>query len=333
MSNSIRQVAVVSVLIGGILCLHYFTFSGQKYHHALYRMLFYLPLVLGSFWFGMKGAVGVSAAVSIFYLPYIVTQWRGLSFDDFDRLLEMALYVTISFLLGILVEKERKHQMSLVRTESLAAIGRALSEVAHDMKTPLIAIGGFANQISKKMNRSDPNRKKLDVIVQETVRLEALVMGMLEFSRGIQLQKNKWNLNELVLESFDVAGIMAKEFDVRILSDLEPSLPSIDMDAARVKQVLLNLIANGIQASKSGAQVCVKTRRAKSGVLLEVIDHGCGITEDNGGSVFDPFISTKKKGNGLGLAIVKKIVDAHGGEIFFHPNPEKGVTFSVQFPS
>ena len=328
-----EKIAIIALMISGIVYLHYFTFPEMTYYHMLYRILFYLPLVLGCFWFGMKGAIYIFAGVSTFYLPYVIIHWKGLSLEDFDRLLEGVLYISIAFILGFLIEKERKKHMALLQAERLAAIGQALLEVAHDMKTPLVAIGGFTNQVYNKLKPDDPDRKKLDIVIQETGRLESLVKGMLDFGRPIQLQIRKTNLNELILESIEVAQPMTRKTGVELKADLNPCLPSLLLDTCRVKQVLLNLMTNAVQASPAGDQVLVKTRPVKKGVLLDIIDHGYGITGKNRESVFHPFVSTKKGGTGLGLAIVKKIVEAHGGEVSFRGNGQKGVTFTVRFPS
>ena len=326
------KMVVIALMIGAILSLHYFTFHGMKYHHAVYRMLFYVPLVMGSFWFGLKGVIYIGASVSLFYLPYVVIQWQGLSFEDFDRLLEGGLYFVMAFILGSLVEKERKKRTALVQAESLAAVGRAVSEVVHDMKTPLMAIGGFVNQVSRKLREDDPNQKKLEVVIQETARLESMVQGMLEFGKPLELQRSNTDLNELVQKTVEVAKPKARRCSIELKTDLESSLPSLMLDTSRVKQVLLNLVTNAIQASPAGERVLVTTRLVNSGVSLTISDRGCGISERNRESVFHPFFTTKKRGTGLGLGIVKKIVEAHEGEVFFHPNPEKGVTFSVLFP-
>jgi two-component system sensor histidine kinase HydH len=334
MSNNKKQikVAMIAVMIGGILCLHYLTFPDLRYYHAVYRMLFYMPLVLGSLWFGMKGAAYVCISVSVLFLPYAIRQWQGLSFEDFYRLLEGVLYIVIALILGFLVEKERKKHRALVRAESLAAVGKAVSEIAHDMKTPLMAIGGFANQVSKKLEQNDPNQKKLGIVIQETARLESMVKEMLDFGKPLQLKPSKTDFNELVLESIKVAQPMAKKNGVKLESDLEPSLPSVLLDAPRVKQVILNLITNAVQASPTGEHVLVRSRMENPWVIMEVVDCGCGITKENHESIFHPFFSTKDGGTGLGLGIVKKIVENHGGDISFHPNPEKGVTFTVRLP-
>jgi signal transduction histidine kinase len=320
-------------MIGGIVYLHYFTLPHMLYHHTVYRMLFYLPLVLGSFWFGLKGAIYVSASVSIAYLPFAIREWQGFSFGDFHKLLEGVLYILIALILGFLVERERKKHRDLLRAEGLAAIGKALSEVAHDMKTPLVAIGGFASQISSKLGHENPHRKKLEVVIQETARLESMVKNMLDFGKPMEIQPTKTSLNELVQETVKVAQPMMRKTGVELKADLNPSLPFLFLDASRVKRVLLNLITNALQASPTGERVLVKTHPAKNWGVLEVIDHGCGINQEDRVSVFLPFFSTKKGGTGLGLAIVKKIVEAHGGEVSFHSNSRQGVIFTVRFPS
>ena len=334
MSNHNEQIkaVVICLMIGGILSMHYLTLHDMRYHHALYRMLFYVPLALGSLWFGMKGALYVCGSVSVLFLPHAIAQWQGFSLDDFSRLTEGVLYIIIALILGFLVEKERKEHRALLRTESLAAVGKTVSEIAHDMKTPLMAIGGFTRQVSRKLGKGDPNHKKLDIIIEETTRLESMVEEMLDFGKPMKLQLKDTNLNELVLDSIKVAKPLAKKAEVALKTDLSGSLPALALDAPRVKQMLLNLITNAVQASSEGEHVLVRTRPDNPWVVLEVVDDGRGITKEHHESIFHPFFSTKKSGTGLGLGIVKKIVETHGGEISFHPNAEKGVTFTVRFP-
>jgi len=327
-----KKIVIISVMIGGILCLHYLTFPDMRYHHAVYRMLFYLPLVLGSLWFGMKGAVYICVSVSVLFLPHAIRQWEWFSLDDFHRLSEGVLYIGIALILGFLVERERKRQGALVRVRSLAAVGKAVSEIAHDMKTPLMAIGGFAEQVFKKLEPDNPDRKKLGLVIQETAHLESMVKEMLDFGKPVELQFTEIDFNELVSDSVGVSQPMAKENGVGLETDLSPSLPSVVLDAPKVRQVLLNLITNAIQASTVGDRVWVCTSLNSLGVVLEVSDHGGGIAKEYRENIFDPFFSTKRGGTGLGLGIVKKIVETHGGDVSFRANHEKGVTFTVRLP-
>ena len=326
------KILVVAFMIVAVIGLHYFTPPQMRYQHAIYRMFFYLPLVLGGFWFGLKGTLYISGSVVSLYLVYLVDQWKGFSYEVFDKLLEMILYLVIALVIGLLVERERRKHRALLRAESLAAIGRTVSEVAHEIKTPLIAIGGLVSQFSRNLPNDDPDRKKLNLVIQEAARLESMVNEMLEFGKPIELRLTKIKLNEIVCDSVDLTQGIAKNTGVAIKSDLDASLPLLMIDAPKFKQVLLNLITNAVQASPAGERVLVKTHLIKKRVQIEVSDSGSGIKEADQEIVFSPFFSTKRGGTGLGLAIVKKIVEAHGGKVSFRSNPEMGVTFVVQLP-
>jgi signal transduction histidine kinase len=294
-------------------------------------MLFYLPLIMAGFWFGRKGALTVCLAVSLLFSPYIVMQWHGLTLENFNALLEGFLYIITAVIIGILAEREKREREARIETERLAAIGKAMSEVAHDMKTPLMAIGGFTKQALRTLRPDDATRKKLGIVIQETARLESMVREMLDFGKPIHLDLSQANLNDIVLHSIELSQPIAKEAGVEFEADPEPSLPLLPLDVSRMTQVILNLVTNAIQASPAGEKVRVKTSSKEKEVVLKISDSGKGIGEEDQNNVFQPFFSTKKGGTGLGLAIVKKIVEAHGGQIAFHPNPDKGVTFVVKF--
>lgn len=112
---------------------------------------------------------------------------------------------------------------------------------------------------------------------------------------------------------------------------LDQSIPSLMLDVTRVRQVIMNLVTNAVQASPKGEEVTIRTHGSGGAVALDVIDRGRGIAVEDRENIFQPFFSTKKDGTGLGLANVKKIVEAHGGTVSFRPNAEKGVTFTAEF--
>jgi two-component system sensor histidine kinase HydH len=327
-----RKVVIIAALITGVLCLNYFTPLTTGYRHALYRALLYLPLLLGAFWFGIKGAVYVAVSVIFLFVPYAIRHWDGFSLEDFHQILEALPYMAFALTAGILVERERKKNIALLQAESLAAVGRTVSEVAHDMKAPLMAIGGFANQVSRELDQEDPKQKKLLVVVQETARLESMVKEMLDFGRPMEIKPEKTDLNVLVGETIQASGPVAEKLRVDLKTDLEPSLPPLSMDRQKFKQVLLNLTVNALEASPPGETVILKTTKEIRCATLNVIDRGSGINMEDSGKVFHPFFSKKKGGTGLGLPIVKKIVQAHEGEISFHRNAEVGITFTVKLP-
>jgi two-component system, NtrC family, sensor histidine kinase HydH len=323
-------------LIGGLLVavslLHYMTDAHEIEHHAVHRRLYYLPLVFAAFWFGIKGAAAVSLSAIALYFPFALYNWRG-SHHEFDTFLEGGLYVFIALTLGFLAERERREHAARIEAERLAAIGKAVSEIAHDMKSPLMAIGGFVNQVSRKLPENGPNNKKLQVVMQETARLEGMVKDMLEFGKPMELELSQADLNDLVRETVEVSKPIAAKAGVVLKMEVDESLPALELDVSRLRQVLMNLIVNAIQASPASEEIRVRTRRTKLEVILEITDCGCGIPEGEREKIFQPFFSTKKEGTGLGLAIVKKIVEAHEGRITFHPNKDKGTTFVVALPT
>lgn len=325
------RVGLIAGLLVAISLLHYLTVADKIEHHAVHRRLYYFPLVLASFWFGIKGAVAVSVSAVALYFPFAFHHWSG-SFHDFDTFLEGGLYVFIALTLGFLAEREQREHAARIEAERLAAIGKAVSEIAHDMKSPLMAIGGFVNQVSRKMSGDESSHNKLQVVIQETARLEGMVKDMLEFGRPFELALSQANLNDLVKETMEVSKPIAAKAGVALKTEMDKSLPAVELDVSRFRQVLMNLIVNAIQSSSFGEEIIFRTRRSKLEEIVEITDCGCGIPEEEGEKIFQPFFTTKKEGTGLGLAIVKKIVEAHGGRITFHPNKDKGTTFVVALP-
>jgi signal transduction histidine kinase/HAMP domain-containing protein len=228
------------------------------------------------------------------------------------------------------IQRERA-EAALRESESLAAMGRALSSVAHDMKTPLIAIGGFTLMVQRHLEEGSEYREKLNIVIKETRRLEKMVKDMLDFSKPLDLQKDQGNLSEVVNECISIVEDVAKEKNVMIKTSLQ-DLPLCLVDIYRMKQALINLVTNAIQASPEGQSISVETYTRRGDLFVDVVDCGCGIPPDKREVVFDPFFTTKKEGTGLGLPIVKKIIDAHGGYIQILDNTQGGITFRVVLP-
>lgn len=343
--NRTAKITVIIALLAGTTFLHYFTASHHQHYHIVYRTLYFVPIVLAGFWFGLWGALPTSATASIAYLPFVAINWQGFSAADFDRLMELVIYNVVALVAGILRDREREEQRRLQQAEKLSAMGKALSGAAHDMKTPLIAIGGFANLLLKQLQRVSPadpesvaqlvktGEEKLNVVIKETRRLENMVRDMLDFSRPLQLERSQTSFANILQETFALVEEVAQRHRVSVVNESATELPEVSVDVMRMKQVLINLIINAVQASPEGEQVRVHCYQAPPDLVIDVIDCGCGIPLEKRTDVFSPFFTTKQEGTGLGLPIVGKIVDAHGGRISIVDNPQKGVTFRVKLPS
>lgn len=337
------KILSVLLLIASTTFFHYFTVLTGHHYYIFYRELYFFPLVLAGFWFGLRGALLTSIAITLAYLPITIIYWDHFSTDDLTRVVEIVLFNTIAIIIGILKDRERERYHQLVMAESLAAMGRAVSAAAHDMKTPLIAIGGFTNLVISKLRKIDQGtgeapeiitdvQEKLAIVIKETERLENMVKEMLDFARPLPLQKSKENLRQIIEESAAIVEASASTKQIRIVNQTGEDLPPASIDPDRFKQVLVNLLMNAIQASPPGEQVTITGFAKAANLAIDVTDCGCGIPLDKRAEIFDPFFTTKKEGTGLGLPIAKKIIDAHGGKLEIVDNQHTGLSFRITIP-
>lgn len=326
------RIFIVIFLVVGIASIDYLTEMNERKYHILYQGLFFFPVMLSGFWFGLRGAIAASMTITLTLIPFSIIHWKGFSSGDFNNIVEMVLYNVVGGTLGELRDRERAKEKNLREAESLAAMGRAVSSLAHDMKTPLIAIGGFTNWVKKHTDQDSPAHEKLDIVVRETMRLENMVKDMLDFSRPLELHLERGDFDPLLRECLEVIEDMVRERKVTIRIESREDTPHVVLDSIRMKQVLINLIMNAVQASPEGEIVAVSSYSTNNGFVIDVSDHGCGIAPDRRESIFIPFFTTKREGTGLGLSIAKKIVEAHGGSLEVLDNPKKGMTFRIHLP-
>jgi two-component system sensor histidine kinase HydH len=161
-----------------------------------------------------------------------------------------------------------------------------------------------------------------------------MVKDMLEYARPLNLRLSLADMNGIIQESIAIVKAMAGEKQITIESRLSSNIAPVDLDPMKMKQVLINLLTNAVQASPPGESVFISSVSEEERTIIDITDHGPGISADQKENIFTPFFTTKKEGIGLGLIMVKNIVSAHGGEVQFfdNPPPETGVTFRVILP-
>lgn len=321
--------SLLVLLIAGITVLHYITDQGKYFFHVFYGELYFLPIVLAGFWFGLHRALLVSVTITICYFPFIFYHWQSFSSNDLDRIFSLFLYNGLAVLTGVLRDRETSSRKKLLQAENLASMGRSLAAVAHDMKTPLVLIGGFAKRILKKMDADDPARMKLTLIIKETEKMESMTKDMLDFSKPLALNRIKGNCNTILENSLAKVNEAALRKNVAIQYGFIPDMKEIYFDSLRLEQMVVNLVLNAVEASPAGSTVTVNLSQSSEGLVLDVEDKGCGIPFTKKHKVFDPFFTTKKEGTGLGLPIVKKIVEAHGWSLQILDNAGGGTIFRV----
>jgi signal transduction histidine kinase len=232
----------------------------------------------------------------------------------------------------------RTTQDRMVQSEKLMALGEMAARIAHEIKNPLTAIGGFARRIANPRAGGAPHpvERYAQVILKEVQRLERIINETLYFSREVVPVFRTVNLNTEVRDALSMFREELEEAHISTVIELSPELPPLSLDPDQLRQVLWNLVSNAIQAMGESGTLKVATRPAVPaegiGVVLQLSDTGGGIPHDVVHNIFNPFFTTKAKGTGLGLAIVHAIVEKHGGTIHLDNREGVGVAFSIFLP-
>jgi signal transduction histidine kinase len=223
-------------------------------------------------------------------------------------------------------------ERQLIQTAKLAALGEMSAKLAHEIRNPLSAIGGFARRIMKALPKEDPNRSYAEIIARETARLEVILSEHLDFARVRPPRLANIDLNATVHEVIELIRPECDSGGVKLLEAYESRIPPMLLDAGRVKQVLLNILKNARQSTRQGQRIRVRTRSADGWAQIEIANDGEKLPGEILEQLFVPFATAKNGGNGLGLAVADQIVKEHGGEIRVRSDPEWSVVFTVSFP-
>jgi signal transduction histidine kinase len=225
----------------------------------------------------------------------------------------------------------------LIEAEKLAALGEMAAGMAHEIRNPLVSIGGFTRRIMKLIEPDSPIRPYIQVIIDEVARLEKTLRDVLDFSRDPLEHYTRQDLNAVVRESLYLLKREMSDGNIGIVMELKEGLPEVFIDKRQIKHVFYNLFLNAFQAMEKGGKLSVKTYLTMVEdlpfVACDVTDTGPGIPPDVLPNIFNPFFTTKDAGSGLGLSIVHKILSRHRGEIDVYNRPEGGATFTVKLPS
>ncbi len=222
-------------------------------------------------------------------------------------------------------------QRELFETQNLATLGELAASVAHEIKNPLAAISGVIGVLRDRMASEDPHSQILDELVGRVDQLNRTVEGLLQFARPSSLEKQSFNLWELV--EYVINSVSKEErfsnIDLWIGGDQKVNVP---VDLLLFQDVLRNLLYNAAEAMQETGEVRLQINRDDRNVTLTISDNGSGIPADDLGKVFRPLFTTKAQGTGLGLALCRRIVQAHGGSIRITSTPDQGTQVTLNLP-
>lgn len=353
-------------LVSFVICVtifHYITGTEHEYHrlHEIYRRLYYIPIILSAFWFGIKGGIFCAVIVSLFYLPHVIYQWGGNFFTCcLPRTLEIILYNLIGLVTGYLSQKQmdtrkslkitikerdksfdklKKQAETLVQAEDqlrradrLSALGKISAGIAHEVRNPLASIKGTAEILSDKFKPGDKEYEFVEILIKEVNRLDDVVNGFLDFAKPKSPERKLSKINDIIISVLKLTEHQIEKSRIDIKTHLEDNLPSVYVDPEQMKQVFLNLVINAVQAMPDGGTLVVESFHDGSKIVCKLSDTGTGIKKDQQKNIFTPFYTSKEKGTGLGLSIVYRILEGHKGEIDFTTKENGGTCFTISLP-
>jgi PAS domain S-box-containing protein len=221
----------------------------------------------------------------------------------------------------------------LVRSERLGAVGRMAAHVAHEIRNPLVTIGGFANTL---LEHPDSPREEvlryLKIIVSEVRRLEEILARVMDFTRPPKPLLREGAVEPVIRETIEPLRRRAQDQRVEIRLDLPPDEARLQIDADQIKQVFLNLFRNALDAMRDGGRLTVQVTHEAGGEKITVANNGDPIRPEDLPKLFEPFFTTKPGGTGLGLAVSQRIIQDHGGGIRVVSSLERGTEFIITLP-
>ncbi len=234
------------------------------------------------------------------------------------------------------VTEAAEAERGMRRQESLAAVGQATAQVAHEIRNPLGSIRLGVAMLRDNV-KDEEGLNTIELVERGIRHLNKLVVDVSHFSRRKALEQSEVDLHELIDHSLDLAADKVNEKATQIEKDYAAQSPTGNWDFDQLSQVFVNLIANAIDASPKDATITISTSTVsptptKRFARVTISDQGSGMEQTTRERIFEPFFSTKKRGTGLGLAIVKQIVEQHDGEISVESKPGEGTRFVIDLP-
>ncbi|HDZ87028.1 MAG TPA: PAS domain S-box protein, partial [Nitrospirae bacterium] len=224
----------------------------------------------------------------------------------------------------------KKLREKLSTADRMAALGEVAAKVAHEIRNPLVSIGGFSRRLEKKLNGS--LKDYASVITNEVTRLEGILKEILGYVREIRLIKETTTINSIINEILPLFQEEVRKKRIDLVLSFDENINNIEVDVNRIKEAFINLIRNSFDAVSENGEIKITTHSEGNFVVTEISDTGHGVDKKDMPYLFDPFFTTKITGTGLGLSITHRIIEQHNGKIEVTSEPGKGATFKIYIP-
>ncbi len=351
--NTKAKAIVIACLVTLLALFTWIIPPRAEWLHNILHHLNILPFMLAGLFFGWRGALKTLLLAAVLQAPSIYRHWHKAPTDAQDQIVELSTFGAAGIIAGILADRERtlrlrvettKHELETVhtelqqnieqlrKTERLTAAGQLSASLAHEIRNPLASISGAAGILSRGQATQQSQRECLEILTKESQRLNKLLTNFLVFARPRLPRLQPVDVANLLQSVTALAQHAAADRQIKLQLALVTAIGDITCDPEQIRQLLLNLLLNAIQASPEKGSVMVATYMDQDVVQIEVRDEGEGIAAKDMERIFDPFFTTKPNGTGLGLAIAATIANQHGGLLTCRPNVPRGVCFMLQLP-
>jgi signal transduction histidine kinase len=345
------RTAGLAASIVAISILRYATNGpSQGFLHELSLRLYYVPILIGAYWYGVPGGLAVAFVSSIAYINHVSEIVHTF---DAGRLAEVVAFHLIGVSVGMLASAQRRvavgyqtlaatlehanaglresHEQ-IRRMDRLRTLGEVATGLAHEIRHPLASIGGAIEIIEARAQAGSPEAEFSRLAMKEVQRLDLLVWEFLRYARPHEPELRTMPLDEVVAQAVTLLRVEAERARVRLDVELAAAPNELSIDPLQIEQVLLNVLLNAIQATPAGGRVVVRQRIDGHEVSIDVVDEGPGIAAEHLGSIFNPFFTTRERGTGLGLAIAHRIVMSHEGSLEVVQTSSRGTWFRIGLP-
>jgi signal transduction histidine kinase len=346
------KAAFIVLLVTALAFFSWFTPPHDVVLHNILHHLNILPFMLAGLLFGWKGALKTILLATVLQAPSIHRHWFSEPLDAQDQIVELSTFGAAGMIAGVLAERERTQRRrvettkleleqvytelrqnidQLKKTERLTAAGQLSASLAHEIRNPLASISGAAGILARGQASAESRTECLNILTKESQRLNKLLTNFLEFARPRLPRYQSMDPEEMVRSVTALAQHNTK--NLRVVVESQPESREVQCDPEQIKQLLLNLILNAVQATREDGAVTIRSFFEHDAYCVEVCDKGQGIPTEARESIFEPFFTTKETGTGLGLAIASNIAAQHGGTLTFRPNEGRGTIFRLQLPA
>ena len=235
-------------------------------------------------------------------------------------------------------EVERWQQRAQLLEKQYAELAQIAGSLAHEIKNPLSVIRMNMELVEEDLEESETPRErrvwtKLQTVHSQCQRLEKLLNDFMKFARLRDLELEIGSLNRQIISVLDMYEAQAQTQSVQMNRYLDPELPAMQLDQETLQGALANLVKNALESMQDGGELTAITRVTPVGIAMDLIDTGCGMSDNTALNMFNAFYTTKPSGSGLGLPMARKVVQAHGGRIDVQSQEEQGTKFPLEFPT